>query len=487
MAGIFVSYRRDDTAWLARHLFDGLVREFGRDKVFMDIEGGIARGEKFGPKLKEALNGCHVLLALIGPQWLLCERNGVRRLDLLDDWVRTEIASALQRGVVVVPVLDGNTQLPEKAALPDDLKPLGEYQGARVSAGSFDEDFEDLVRDLRRQVPPLGGKRPDPAAGAAKLRWLISQRPLAADQLSRAAEAQTLAHREIKQLECYKNIHDLIQKVEFNIQRPIALRLPGADAIRTYRSDFQEISSEIRKLMKEIEIPGIHKRLVKVLESNSKYFEACEAKGVNITQNEVDELLSGLRDLRRLADFFDAFICGSEKHLRLEDVSVRIETVRGLIPENVVTGDPDLENAARQLTNGIEKLLRKQEELNFRVKQHTQFQELDTLLLMNAEAPDDEFLDDWESAKLLRKGLKPPLPEHWEARVEDIEIAEAEIDAALQQSDLVKARGWLGNYRHHIGRVFFQVDTELKKFVGKLQHVNPVLDELLDGAENGDP
>ena len=68
--------------------------------MFMDIKGGIPRGADFERVLTDALAGCEVLLALIGPQWLACTRtDGIRRLDVPEDWVRNEIASALQRNI----------------------------------------------------------------------------------------------------------------------------------------------------------------------------------------------------------------------------------------------------------------------------------------------------------------------------------------------------------------------------------------------------
>src|SRR5262249_6875994 len=38
MAGIFITYRREDSAAYAGRLHDQLVARFGRDRVFMDID-----------------------------------------------------------------------------------------------------------------------------------------------------------------------------------------------------------------------------------------------------------------------------------------------------------------------------------------------------------------------------------------------------------------------------------------------------------------
>ena len=72
MAGIFISYRRSDTLPWAGRLFDDLTRSFGKQQVFMDINGGIPRGANFEKVLTESLAGCDAMLALIGPTWATC-------------------------------------------------------------------------------------------------------------------------------------------------------------------------------------------------------------------------------------------------------------------------------------------------------------------------------------------------------------------------------------------------------------------------------
>ncbi|MDI3566609.1 TIR domain-containing protein [Bradyrhizobium sp. Arg816] len=91
-----------------RHLYADLRQSFGDGSVFMDSRGGsIPWGADWDRALKDALEVCEVLVVLIGPQWITCERSpGVRRLDAPDDWVRNEIATVLRRSRrLVLPVL----------------------------------------------------------------------------------------------------------------------------------------------------------------------------------------------------------------------------------------------------------------------------------------------------------------------------------------------------------------------------------------------
>ena len=65
---VFISYRRQETAWPARQLYDVLVAELGADRVFKDVDN-IEPGDDFIERIQSAVGSCEVLLALIGPQW----------------------------------------------------------------------------------------------------------------------------------------------------------------------------------------------------------------------------------------------------------------------------------------------------------------------------------------------------------------------------------------------------------------------------------
>lgn len=146
---IFISYRRSETAWAARALFERLWREFG-DRVFIDIEG-LRLGIDYTKVIDEHLEGCEVMLALIGPTWLDEIR---RRLDDEDepDWVRSELARALGRGIPVVPVQIDGAVLPKRAELPDDLKDLRKRNGMTLHVEHFDDRVARLVRELRSML-----------------------------------------------------------------------------------------------------------------------------------------------------------------------------------------------------------------------------------------------------------------------------------------------------------------------------------------------
>ncbi|MEO6472383.1 MAG: toll/interleukin-1 receptor domain-containing protein, partial [Aeromicrobium sp.] len=66
---IFISYRRQDSAYPAGWLFDHLAERFGPDQVFKDVDS-IELGDDFIQVITNAVTSCDVLLALIGKKWL---------------------------------------------------------------------------------------------------------------------------------------------------------------------------------------------------------------------------------------------------------------------------------------------------------------------------------------------------------------------------------------------------------------------------------
>lgn len=160
-SGIFISYRRADSRHAAGRLADELAAAFGERNIFRDIEG-IDIGVNFATALERALGECVVMLVIIGPQWLeVRTESGQRRLDQPEDWTRQEVATALQRGIPVVPVLLEDTPLPRPDQLPPDLRELASRQQFNLSDGRWRGDVQALVEKLAR-VPGLQRVGPPP-------------------------------------------------------------------------------------------------------------------------------------------------------------------------------------------------------------------------------------------------------------------------------------------------------------------------------------
>src|SRR4051794_28221518 len=115
---IFVSYRRNDSAYPTGWLTDRLAEHYGERQIFTDVDS-IDLGDNFVKRITSAVASCDVLLAVIGPKWLtVTDENGQRRLDDPNDYVRIEIEAALRRQILVVPILVDGAKMPRVSDLP---------------------------------------------------------------------------------------------------------------------------------------------------------------------------------------------------------------------------------------------------------------------------------------------------------------------------------------------------------------------------------
>lgn len=145
---LFVSYRIDDSVYAAAAIADRLTQVFGAENVFRDRDA-LALGEIYPKKIRRALERCDTVLAVVGPSWLeVRDSSGQRRLDNPQDWVRTELRMAFERGIPVVPVLLDDTPLPDPRRLPADIAALTVSTYWQVRHQSFDSDIRGLIDGL---------------------------------------------------------------------------------------------------------------------------------------------------------------------------------------------------------------------------------------------------------------------------------------------------------------------------------------------------
>ncbi len=155
MAGIFVSYRRDDSQGFAGRLADDLIEIFGPDRVFRDIE--IPIGSDFSDVLQRAIAASDVLLVVIGRNWAGSRADGEStRLFEPTDWVRTEIEAALVQGKQVIPVLVSGATMPAADSLPATIQSLSRMHAASMSDRHWDAEVRELAARLRDLCPSLG-------------------------------------------------------------------------------------------------------------------------------------------------------------------------------------------------------------------------------------------------------------------------------------------------------------------------------------------
>ena len=184
---IFISYRREDSRWLAGRLFDRLAARFDRKQIFMDIDT-VALGEDFVKAIENTVGNCDLLIAVIGAHWLTSkDGKGGRRLDNPEDFVRMEIATALRRDIRVIPVLVDGALMPPSIDLPDDLKQLVRRNALQVGETHFDDDCRRLLAAIEQvlEKPPISSTPDRDAIIRALWNRLLRAEPNNADEIRR--------------------------------------------------------------------------------------------------------------------------------------------------------------------------------------------------------------------------------------------------------------------------------------------------------------
>jgi len=178
---IAISYRRQDSSPVAGRLYDRLQAEFGKGSVFMDFDS-IPYGVDFREHIKQTLQRAKVVIAIIGPEWTGGAKDlSNRRIDDPTDFVRLEVASALENGIPIIPVLVNNTPMPEAKNLPPELEGLAFRNGLALDTGiDFHHHADRLIAGIHRVVDPpkeaapvTATPPPSPTVTAQKPSWVV--------------------------------------------------------------------------------------------------------------------------------------------------------------------------------------------------------------------------------------------------------------------------------------------------------------------------
>jgi hypothetical protein len=123
----------------------------------MDVDS-IEPGLDFAEVIRDAVESCVLLVLLIGRQWAtLVDGEGRRRLDNPDDYVRFEVQTALERGVLIVPVLVDGASPPSRQQLPADLAKLARLDALVLSYRRYHHDADRLVDFIQRTLDATPG------------------------------------------------------------------------------------------------------------------------------------------------------------------------------------------------------------------------------------------------------------------------------------------------------------------------------------------
>ena len=192
---IFINYRRDDDPGFTTALYMHLEEEFGRARLFMDVEGYIKPGDDFTEVLSAQVAQCDVLLAVIGPRWgeLLAARAGEAA-----DFVVVEIKAALDQGKRVIPVLVGKAGFPRADILPEGIRALARKNAVALRHDRFKADCQGLSGALKEALETahagrLARTEAERQAAEAARKQREAEEEARAAEIERAAREQALA------------------------------------------------------------------------------------------------------------------------------------------------------------------------------------------------------------------------------------------------------------------------------------------------------
>jgi hypothetical protein len=148
---------RRRTAFVSYRHGDGSAAVFALVAAFRDAglsafdDNQLRPGDRWRPTLHRELSRAALVLAIIGPGWLTASTpTGRRRLDEPSDWVRVELASALERKIPVIPVLVDGARTPPEGELPGELVGLTVRQAEHWTAGAPIDGLLDAVDRFTR-------------------------------------------------------------------------------------------------------------------------------------------------------------------------------------------------------------------------------------------------------------------------------------------------------------------------------------------------
>jgi hypothetical protein len=136
----------------AFRLHERLSTSLGESDVFLD-QFSIQPGEVYGWTIQQAAAHADAMIVLIGPDWLTAKAaSGHRRLDDNFDFVRREMAAAIDRRIMIAPLLVSNAEIPDRRALPWDMYRLPDFQFFELSKRHWADDVTHLLAHLRQSL-----------------------------------------------------------------------------------------------------------------------------------------------------------------------------------------------------------------------------------------------------------------------------------------------------------------------------------------------
>lgn len=119
---VFISYRREGADGTARLIYDWLKDDGYR--VAYDLE--TLRSGNFDEQILDTIKRCKDFIVVLSP-------NALDRCSNPEDWVRREVACAIENGINIIPVMLRGFEFPPSSSLPEDIRDLPRKQAIDAS------------------------------------------------------------------------------------------------------------------------------------------------------------------------------------------------------------------------------------------------------------------------------------------------------------------------------------------------------------------
>jgi len=255
---IFLSYRRQDEPDFVLLVYSWFVWRYGRENVFMDFQS-TPYGDEFGRVIREKVNNCDALVAIIGPQW----KKSMLERAFKDDYVRLEISLALEGKKRVVPVQIKGAEWPEPDDLPPECKAMLGYQKAVLESGEgFMDSMQRLLNSLDQALAVQARRRQEadtldavsPASGLALGYYINFLRPVlrSLTELDPAQPDQYLSSIEVAERDAQQQIVFAFgraigarERLQFSVIIPPRIELVRGPALASVRRELKQASIRV--------------------------------------------------------------------------------------------------------------------------------------------------------------------------------------------------------------------------------------------------
>ena len=152
-AAIFLSYRNEDQKHGSR-LAAFLRNRFGSNSIIERVE---ADGVDISDITIVQIQQATVAMAIIAPSWIARHSRGRRTLDSPGDWLRKRLATMLQFGRRVIPILMTGVSPYDISELPEDIRQLRHCRGVELRDADWSAGCDEIVRQIETPEVTLDG------------------------------------------------------------------------------------------------------------------------------------------------------------------------------------------------------------------------------------------------------------------------------------------------------------------------------------------